>query len=167
MADNITGSTTLENRNSRAKSGLYLTFALGSEEFGLEILKVKEIIGYQDITSVPQTPVEVKGVINLRGQVIPIIDLRARFGMEEKEVTEQTCIIVVEVELEGSNIQVGIIVDNVSEVLDIQENQIEPSPEFGNQVNTDFILGMGKVGENVKILLDIDQVLAGTELTGF
>ncbi len=163
MVDHGSSATSLENRNARAKAGLYLTFALGQEEFGLEILKVKEIIGYQDITSVPQTPIEVKGVINLRGQVIPIIDLRVRFGMEEKEVTEQTCIIVVEVELEGNNTQVGIIVDNVSEVLDIQEAQIEPSPEFGNQVNTDFILGMGKIGENVKILLDIDQVLAGTQ----
>ena len=160
-------AVSMESRSSRAKSGLYLTFALGPEEFGLEILKVKEIIGYQDITSVPQTPSEVKGVINLRGQVIPIIDLRSRFGMAEKEVTEQTCIIVVEVDLDGSSVQVGIIVDNVSEVLDIQEEQIEPSPEFGNQVNTDYILGMGKVGENVKILLDIDQVLAGTQLTGF
>lgn len=163
MAENTAGATSLDNRNSHAKAGLYLTFALGPEEFGLEILKVKEIIGYQDITSVPQTPAEVKGVINLRGQVIPIIDLRTRFGMPEKEVTEQTCIIVVEVELAGNDTQVGIIVDNVSEVLDIQEAQIEPSPEFGNQVNTDFILGMGKIGENVKILLDIDQVLAGTQ----
>ncbi|MBN2063560.1 MAG: purine-binding chemotaxis protein CheW [Sedimentisphaerales bacterium] len=163
MVDHGSSATSLENRNARAKAGLYLTFALGQEEFGLEILKVKEIIGYQDITSVPQTPIEVKGVINLRGQVIPIINLRVRFGMDEKEVTEQTCIIVVEVELDGNNTQVGIIVDNVSEVLDIQEAQIEPSPEFGNQVNTDFILGMGKIGENVKILLDIDQVLAGTQ----
>ncbi len=163
----MSGTTNIESRGSRAKSGLYLTFALGQEEFGLEILKVKEIIGYQDITSVPQTPSEVKGVINLRGQVIPIIDLRSRFSMEEKEVTEQTCIIVVEVDLDGSSVQVGIIVDNVSEVLDIQEEQIEPSPEFGNQVNTDYILGMGKVGDNVKILLDIDQVLAGTQLSGF
>ena len=163
----MSDTANIESRNTRAKSGLYLTFALGQEEFGLEILKVKEIIGYQDITSVPQTPPEVKGVINLRGQVIPIINLRSRFGMEEQEVTEQTCIIVVEVSLEGTSVQVGIVVDSVSEVLDINEEKIEPSPEFGNQVNTDFILGMGKVGENVKILLDIDQVLAGTQLSEF
>lgn len=150
-----------------SKEGKYLTFALGQEEFGLEILKVREIIGFMDITAVPQTPSHVKGVINLRGQVIPVIDLRSKFGMEEAEVTEQTCIIVVEIDQDGSNYQTGIVVDHVSEVLDIAQADIEDAPQFGSTVNTEFILGMGKIGDSVKILLDIDRVLAGTDLSGF
>ncbi len=146
------------------REGKYLTFALAQEEYGLEILKVREIIGYIDVTAVPQTPYCVKGVINLRGQVIPVIDLRAKFGMETTEVTEQTCIIVVEIAHTGRSFNTGIIVDRVQEVLDINGRQIEEAPQFGASVNTDFILGMGKVGNSVKILLDIDRVLAGDNL---
>ncbi len=149
------------------KEGKYLTFALGSEEFGLEILKVREIIGYMGITAVPQTPPHVKGVINLRGQVIPVVDLRLKFCMEEAEVTEETCIIVVEIDSGDRQFQTGIVVDHVQEVLDIEEDQIEDSPQFGSSVETDFILGMGKVGDSVKILLDIDKVLGGEELSSF
>jgi purine-binding chemotaxis protein CheW len=148
----------------RDKEGKYLTFALGSEEFGLEILKVREIIGYMDITAVPQTPSYVKGVINLRGQVIPVIDLRAKFGMETAQVTEETCIIVVEIHQNDRKFSTGIVVDHVQEVLDIDGENIEESPQFGESVNTDFILGMGKVGESVKILLDIDKVLGNCDL---
>ena len=147
------------------KEGKYLTFALGPEEYGLEILKVREIIGYMDITSVPQTPAHVKGVINLRGQVIPVIDLRAKFGMETTEVTDQTCIIVVETSRGNSTFSTGIVVDHVQEVLDIAGQNIEKAPQFGQSVNTDFILGMGKIGESVKILLDIDEVLSNVDLT--
>ena len=147
------------------KEGKYLTFALGHEEFGLEILKVREIIGYMDITAVPQTPGHVKGVINLRGQVIPVVDLRLKFGMEEGEITEQSCIIVVEIDAGDRHFQTGIVVDHVQEVLDIAGEAIEDSPEFGS-VNTDFILGMGKIGETVKILLDIDKVLGGEDFSG-
>ena len=146
------------------KEGKYLTFALGSEEYGLEILKVREIIGYMEITAVPQTPSYVKGVINLRGQVIPVIDLRTKFGMETAKVTEETCIIVVEIRQDGKKFSTGIVVDHVQEVLDIEGENIEESPQFGASVNTDFILGMGKVGESVKILLDIDKVLGNCEL---
>ncbi|OHB53410.1 MAG: chemotaxis protein CheW [Planctomycetes bacterium GWF2_42_9] len=153
-------SKTLQDRE-----GKYLTFALGCEEYGLEILKVREIIGYMDITAVPQTPSYVKGVINLRGQVIPVIDLRTKFGMETAEVTEETCIIVVEIHQEGRKFSTGIVVDHVQEVLDIDGENIEEAPQFDAAVNTDFILGMGKVGESVKILLDIDKVLGGTNLT--
>jgi purine-binding chemotaxis protein CheW len=145
------------------KEGKYLTFALGPEEYGLEILKVREIIGYMDITAVPQTPHHVKGVINLRGQVIPVIDLRAKFGMETTGVTEQTCIIVVETSQAGRKFSTGIVVDRVQEVLDIPGGDIEEAPQFDSTVNTDFILGMGKIGESVKILLDIDRVLEGTD----
>jgi purine-binding chemotaxis protein CheW len=146
------------------KEGKYLTFALANEEYGLEILKVREIIGYMDITAVPQTPHYVKGVINLRGQVIPVIDLRTKFGMETAEITEQTCIIVVEIIQNGRKFNTGIVVDSVKEVLDIAGENIEEAPQFDSSVNTDFILGMGKVSESVKILLDIDKVLCSTNL---
>jgi purine-binding chemotaxis protein CheW len=155
------------NKALLEKEGKYLTFALGHEEYGLEILKVREIIGYMDITAVPQTPAYVKGVINLRGQVIPVIDLRAKFGMETAEPTEETCIIVVEITQDDRNISTGIVVDHVSEVLDIAGEDIEKAPQFGSSVNTDFILGMGKIEESVKILLDIDKVLANTDFSGF
>ena len=148
------------------KEGKYLTFSLANEEYGLGILKVREIIGYMEITAVPQTLAHVKGVINLRGQVIPVVDLRAKFGMMETEVTEQTCIIVVEIDQGGHTFSTGIIVDHVQEVLDIKAEAIEDAPQFGACVNTDFILGMGKIGDSVKILLDIDKVLAGDHSAG-
>lgn len=140
--------------------GKYLTFVLGGEEYGLEILKVREIIGLMDITSVPQTPVFIKGVINLRGKVIPVIDLRLKFGMEEAEPTDETCIIVVDI---GGSLM-GIFVDTVSEVLDVTADQIEPPPSFGSAIDTVFILGMGKIKGKVKILLDIEKVLSAEEL---
>mgnify|MGYP001293317797 CR=1 FL=1 len=157
----IATQTTGRNGAMLDKEGKYLTFALANEEYGLEILKVREIIGYIDVTALPQTPHHIKGVINLRGQVIPVVDLRAKFGMETAEVTEQTCIIVVEITLGGRRLSTGIVVDRVQEVLDIEGHNIEAPPQFGGSVNTDFILGMGKVGDSVKILLDIDRVLAG------
>ena len=155
-----------EQQSSAAmdKEGKYLTFALGNEEYGLEILKVREIIGFMSITAVPQMPSYIKGVINLRGQVIPVIDLRAKFLMAGAEVTEQTCIIVVEITQQGRKFNTGIVVDHVSEVLDIAGENIEESPQFGSDVKTDFILGMGKVGDRVKILLDIDKVLATVDM---
>jgi purine-binding chemotaxis protein CheW len=148
------------SRTAQEKEGKYLTFALAQEEYGLEILKVREIIGYIDVTAVPQTPPHVKGVINLRRQVIPVIDLRAKFGMETTAVTDETCIIVVEIGSAGRKFNTGIVVDRVQEVLDIPGTDIEDAPQFGSAVNTDFILGMGKVGQSVKILLDINKVLA-------
>lgn len=147
------------------KAGKYLTFALGPEEYGLEILKVREIIGYMSITAVPQTPDYVEGVINLRGQVIPVVDIRTLFGMNSKEITEETCIIVVEVFRENQTFSTGVVVDQVSEVLDIKAEDIEEAPQLGSSINTDFILGMGKVSDTVKILLDIDKVLDCSELT--
>jgi purine-binding chemotaxis protein CheW len=143
------------------RGGKYLTFALGKEEYGLEILKVREIIGLMDITAVPRTPQYVRGVINLRGQVITVVDLRAKFSMPAVEKTDQTCIIVVEISHDGRKLNTGIIVDRVSEVLDIAGEKIEEPPSLGNDESADFILGMGKIGENVKILLDIDKVLSG------
>ncbi len=135
---------TLKPDLATSKEGKYLSFALANEEYGLEILKVREIIGYMEITGVPQTPHHIKGVINLRGQVIPVVDLRANFGMESTEVTEQTCIIVVEIDQGERTYNVGIIVDCVQEVLDIKAESIEAPPQFGSSVDTDFILGMGE-----------------------
>ncbi|MBN2560722.1 MAG: purine-binding chemotaxis protein CheW [Phycisphaerae bacterium] len=140
-------------------SGKYLTFLLDDEEYGLEILKVREIIGIMDITKVPQTPDFVQGVINLRGKVIPVVDLRSKFGLQRTEYNDQTCIIVVDV-----GMMMGIIVDTVQEVHDIPAASIEPSPDLGSSTDTSFILGMGKVKDDVKILLDIDKVLTSEEL---
>ncbi len=156
---------TITEQQQRQKAGKYLTFVLADEEYGLGILKVREIIGYMNITAVPQTPDYVKGVINLRGQVIPVIDLRTNFGMELTEPTEETCIIVVEISRGDRNVSTGIVVDRVSEVLDISGEDIEDPPSFGEAVDTEFILGMGKIGDSVKILLDIDKVLGSADLT--
>ena len=147
------------------REGKYLTFVLDEEEYGIGILKIKEIIGMMPITTVPQTPEFVKGVINLRGKVIPIVDLRARFGMDTIDYTERTCIIVVEIEGPAGMMMIGIVVDAVSEVLKIKGEEIEDTPTFGTKLNTDYILGMAKMEGGVKILLDIDRVLTGDELT--
>ncbi len=146
------------------REGKYLTFTLAEEEYGIGILKIREIIGMMPITSVPQTPKFVKGVINLRGKVIPVVDLRLRFGMEEIDYTERTCIIVVEVESGSGQVIIGIVVDSVSEVLNIKAEEIEDTPTFGTRLNTDYILGMAKMEGRVKILLDIDRVLSAEEI---
>jgi purine-binding chemotaxis protein CheW len=136
--------------------GKFLTFCLAGEEYGLEILKVHEIIGMMSITSVPRTPEHVRGVINLRGKVIPVVDLRLKFRMDSEEQTAKTCIIVVQ----ANGIETGIVVDSVSEVLDILTEDIEDAPSFGATVNSDYILGIGKSEGRVKLLLDIDSVLS-------
>jgi len=146
------------------REGKYLTFVLSGEEYGIGILKVKEIIGIMAITMVPQTPSYMKGVINLRGKVIPIVDLRLKFGMEALDYTEKTCIIVVEITNRSQKVMIGVLVDSVSEVLNIKGGDIEDSPNFGSRLNTDYILGMAKTGGKVKILLDIDRVLNSEEM---
>lgn len=146
------------------KEGKYLTFSLAGEEYGIGILKIKEIIGMMPITTVPQTPEFVKGVINLRGKVIPVIDLRLRFGMDAIDYTERTCIIVVEIDGSAGTVQIGIVVDAVSEVLNVNAEDVEETPTFGAKLNTDYILGMAKMEGGVKILLDIDRVLSGEEI---
>ena len=163
----ITAKSEQLNKEMSKKGGKYLTFGLANEEYGLEILKVRQIIRHMEITAIPQTPEYVKGVINLRGQIIPIIDLRVRFDMETIDVSEETCIIVVEATRDDRKLEAGIMVDRVQEVLDITGENIEPTPEFGSMVNTDFILGIGKIGDSVKILLDIDKALSNADLTGF
>jgi purine-binding chemotaxis protein CheW len=146
------------------REGKYLTFTLAEEEYGIGILKIKEIIGMMPITPVPQTPEFVKGVINLRGKVIPVVDLRLRFGMEEIGYTERTCIIVVEISGDTGTVQTGIVVDSVSEVMNMKGGDIEDSPSFGSNLDTDYILGMAKMEGGVKILLDIDKVLSAEEI---
>lgn len=152
------------------KENKFLTFRLGQEEYGVEILKVREIIGIIDVTPLPQTPDYVKGVINLRGKIIPVIELRAKFTLPTVEYTEETCVIVMEVSEgeESEQFQMGVIVDSVNEVLDISQNQIEPAPRFGCALNTEYILGVGKVTiddkEKVIILLEIDKVLTESEV---
>ena len=143
-----------------AMAGKYLTFVLQGEEYGIGILKVREINGLMDITPVPQTPEFVEGVINLRGKVIPVVDLRLKFGMPKADYTKETCIIVVDV----NSLLMGIVVDTVSEVLEVKEEEIDPPPNFGSKVHVDYILGIGKIKDKVKILLDIDKVLTNEEI---
>lgn len=149
---------------SANKGGKYLTYTLGQEEYGVGILQVKEIIGMMPITPVPQTPNFVKGVINLRGKIIPVVDLRLKFGMEERAYGDRTSIIVVEIRTQKASIPIGVVVDSVSEVLNIKNEDIEDTPKFGTTVNTDYILGMAKSEDGVKILLDMDKVLSTEEI---
>ena len=147
-----------------SKAGKYLTFKLADEDYGISLLKVREIIGMMPITSVPRTPDFVNGVINLRGKVIPVTDLRLRFDMPEIDYNDRTCIIVVEVAGQESTVQMGIVVDAVTEVLPVQDNEIAPAPEFGASVDTRYILGMANMEGAVKILLDIYRVLTDAEI---
>ncbi len=147
------------------RAGKYLIFNLGTEEFGAEVLKVREILGLQDITCVPQVPSFVKGVINLRGKVTPVMDLRLKFGLPPEEYTARTCIVVVRTQMAGEDLHIGMIVDGVVEVLSLASAEIEDTPDFGPGVATPYLRGMAKVKGKVKILLDIDQVLQSSEIS--
>jgi purine-binding chemotaxis protein CheW len=147
------------------RSGKYLTFHLGQEEFGIHVLKVREIMGVQEITGVPQTPNWIKGVINLRGKVIAVIDLRLKFGMAAP-YNQRTCIVVVQLAEAGEQMLIGVVVDEVSEVVNIAAAEIEDTPAFGAAVPTPYILGLAKQRNKVKILLDIDRVLTSHEIDG-
>ncbi len=150
--------------DTTTQTSKYLTFMTGGEGYGLPVLKVREIMKVMDITSIPQVPAYVRGVINLRGKVIPVIDLRLKFGMPACDATDQTCIIVVEAAASGRKAMMGLLVDGVTEVLNIQQSEIEAPPAFGDGVRTDYMHGVAKVKGTVKILLDIDRVLTGSEL---
>lgn len=145
-------------------AGKYLTFRLADEEYGLEIMKVQEIIGIIPVTKVPRVPEYVRGVMNLRGRIFPTIELRAKFGLERVEDTDKTCIIVVELTTSKGKVNMGVIVDEVAEVMDFTTDNIDAAPEFGTAMNTDFILGVGIVKGSVKILLDVDKVLSVEEV---
>ena len=147
-----------------ARAGKYLTFLIGKEEFGVAVLKVREIMGILDITVVPQTPAYLKGVINLRGKAIPVVDLRLKFGLSSIDYTQRTCIIVVQLQGASGSLLMGIVVDEVSEVLTLTSSDIEDTPDFGANVETRYILGMAKVKDKVKILLDINEVLTTREI---
>lgn len=167
----MASSTLVANQPSTAaaadtRAGKYLTFQLANEEFGIRVLKVREIMGLQEITAVPQTPLHIKGVINLRGKVVPVIDLRLKFGLDAAEYTQRTCIIVTQVQGESGSILMGIVVDGVSEVLNLTAAEIEDTPDFGEAIASHYLLGMAKVKGKVKILLDIDRVLSSQDLHG-
>jgi purine-binding chemotaxis protein CheW len=146
------------NELQQSLAGKYLTFVLATEEYGLPVLRVREIIGMMDITVVPQVPQYVRGVINLRGKVIAVVDLRLKFGLEAVPPGDRTSIIVVELDLPAGRTQVGVLVDDVSEVLNITPDEIESTPTFGDAVDTTFMLGVAKVKGTVKILLDLNRV---------
>ena len=142
----------------------YLTFEIAGDEYALGILGVKEIIEYDTVTKVPMTPPWIRGVINLRGSVVPVIDLAVKFGFSDRRVTKRTCIVIVEVNLEGSQTVMGLIVDGVSQVIDLQRQDIEPAPAFGTRVRVDFLQGLGKVGKKFVLILNIDRTLSIEEL---
>jgi purine-binding chemotaxis protein CheW len=158
----MTGLAALKAENVQHTTGKYLTFMLADEHYGVEILKVRDIVGMLDITPVPRTPQYVKGVVNLRGKIIPVVDLRLAFEMPAGELTPQTCIIVVHV----GQMDTGLLVDRVLEVLDIATDEVEETPSFGADVDTAFILGLAQTGDRVTILLDIDHLLAEKDLAG-
>ena len=148
--------------NLQGLSGKYLTFVLAGGEYGVAVKRVREIIKVLPITPVPQTPASVKGVINLRGKVIPVVDLSLKFGLPSKPQTDQTCIIVVDVTLRGEPLPIGVIVDAVSDVTPITAAELEPPPDFGDQPGGRYITALAKGKGSVKILLDLDHVLAAT-----
>ncbi len=156
--------TSQQGNGEPSSGGKFLTFNLAREEYGITILKVKEIIGLLPITEVPRLPDEIKGVVNLRGKVIPVMDLRLRFAMPSEDYTDRTCIIVLEVGDQAGTVLMGVIVDSVSEVLNIGASDIDAPPSFGTGMDTSFILGMAKTGKDVKILLDVDRVLTRDEV---
>ena len=143
----------------------YLTFKLDEEVFALEISKVREVLDFTDITKVPQTPIFMRGVINLRGSVVPVVDMRVKFSMSEAEATVNTCIIITEVFMDGETSVLGALVDSVQEVLEIDSDQIEPPPRIGTKLDTEFIRGMGKHNEAFIIILDVDRVFSADEIS--
>ena len=153
-------------QRSDERAGKYLTFHLGREEFAIQVGRVREIMGVQDITAVPQTPAYIRGVINLRGKVIPVVDLRLKFGLPELEYNQRTCIIVVQASGSAGPLLMGCVVDGVSEVLNLVAADIEDTPDFGQGVVTPYLLGMAKTKGKVKILLDINRVLTAEEIIG-
>ena len=151
--------------DTTALAGKYMGFKLGDEHYGLQILKVQEIIGLMEITSVPRTPAFVRGVINLRGKVIPVIDLRLKFAMAAREDTELTCVVVVQVAMNDTEVTMGVIVDEVSEVMAIAGEDVEPPPALGVAEASEFLLGVGKFQDHVVLLLDMDRILSSSEMT--
>jgi len=158
-------SNASESGVSARLAGKYLTFSLANEAYGIPVLKVREIITMLHITMVPQMPPYVKGVINLRGKVSPVIDLRTKLGLVEAQITDNTCIVVVQLAMPGGDVKhIGLIVDAVEEVTNVVEEDIEPAPDFGGSISVEYILGMAKIKGVVKSLLDIDKVVSADEI---
>ncbi|MEN6540240.1 MAG: chemotaxis protein CheW [Mizugakiibacter sp.] len=158
-------SATAAEAQAADEQSQYLTFMLGGEQFAIGILGIKEIIEYAGLTEVPMMPECIRGVINMRGAVVPVLDLSARFGRKVTAITKRTCIIIVEIESDGERHDMGVIVDAVNAVLEIPLSEIEPAPAFGAKIRTDFIAGMGKVNGKFVILLNVDQVLSPDEIS--
>ncbi len=154
----------MDTESLSVEQNQYLTFYLEREEFGVGILKVKEILEYSTPTRVPMVPEFIQGVINLRGSVVPVVDLKAKFHMPDSEITKKSCVIIIEVNMEGDDTTMGILVDAVSEVMDIAPEDIEPAPSFGAKIKVDFIQGMAKLENQFIMLLDLDKVLSIEEL---
>lgn len=152
------------SKNVTVQSAQYLTFGLHTDQFAIDVSKAREILDYANLTKVPQAPKYMLGVINLRGSVVPVIDMRLKFGLPLKERTKESCCIVVEVNLDGELLTIGTLVDSVSEVVDIRADQIEPPPRLGTKLDNDFIQGMGNLGEKFVIILDIDKVFSADDL---
>ncbi len=146
------------------KTMTYLTFTLDDELFAVEVSKVREVLDYTEITKIPKTPEFMRGVINLRGSVVPVIDLRLKFGMTKTEVKVNTCIIVLEVNMEAETVILGALADSVQEVFDLEPDQIEPAPKFGTKFKEEFLKGMGKKDDKFIIILDIDKVFTNDEI---
>ncbi len=160
----VASSAQVDSAATDARAGKYLVFHLDQEEFAIQVQNVREIMGVQEITHVPQTPVHVKGVINLRGKVIPVVDLRLKFGMEPAEYTHRTCIVVVQVTGPRGSVLMGVVVDGVAEVLQVTAADVEDTPSFGEGVTIPYVMGLAKLKGKVKILLDIDQVMTTRDL---
>ncbi len=152
------------NENIITKNDQYLTFRLGNEDFALGISRVREVMDYANITKVPRMPEFLRGVINLRGNVMPVIDLRLKLGMSATEKTVDTCIVIMEIMIDGESVEMGVLTDSVQEVIDLDSSMIKPPPRFGTKLDTEFICGMGKHNDNFLIILNIDKVLASDEL---
>ena len=150
--------------NEILQTNQFFTFMLEKEIFAIDISQIKEVLEFTHITKVPQTPDMMKGVINLRGSVVPVIDMRLKFEMGEIEKTVDTCIVIIEIKIDGNTTMIGALVDAVKEVMDLNSDQIEPSPKIGTQLNTDYIKGMGKHDEQFIIILDIDKIFSNTDL---
>jgi purine-binding chemotaxis protein CheW len=154
----------VDTQTRHSEQGQYLGFYLAGEEYGVDILRVKEILQYDTVTSVPTTPASIRGVINLRGSVVPVVDLAVKFGLPASAITKQSCIVVVEVDIEGEQTVMGILADSVSQVIDLPAGEIQPPPPFGIRVRVECLIGMGKAGKKFVLLLDIDKVLSTADL---
>ncbi|MDH5805244.1 MAG: chemotaxis protein CheW [Gemmatimonadota bacterium] len=147
-----------------AEAGQYLTFFMAGEEYAVKIVKVREIMEYPSVTPVPLTPPWIMGVLNVRGNVVPVVDLGVKFGIGVREITARTCIVIVDADLDGTHSVMGIIADQVSAVMDFKEGDVEPAPDFGGKVDVDYLAGMAKTAEGFALMLDIDAVLSADEI---